>query len=103
MGPRAGLDGCGKSRPPPGFDPRTVQLVAHIATAKDTCIVNDKNLAPDISTLKNCVRRTSRKSVIRVRQNILGYFECQFIVLQLREIAWLPRVQNFENLSGNGV
>ena len=28
MGPRAGLDRCGKSRPPPGFDPRTVQSVA---------------------------------------------------------------------------
>ena len=27
MGPRAGLDKCGKSRPPPGFDPRTVQPV----------------------------------------------------------------------------
>ena len=27
-GPRAGLDGCGKSRPPPGFDPLTVQPVA---------------------------------------------------------------------------
>ena len=28
MGPRAGLDRCGKSRPPPGFDHRTVQTVA---------------------------------------------------------------------------
>jgi hypothetical protein len=28
MGPRAGLDGCGKSRPPPGFDHRTVQAAA---------------------------------------------------------------------------
>ena len=28
MGPRAGLDRCGKSRHPPGFDPRTVQSVA---------------------------------------------------------------------------
>jgi hypothetical protein len=28
LGPRAGLNGCGKSRPPPpGFDPRTVQPV----------------------------------------------------------------------------
>jgi hypothetical protein len=27
VGPRAGLDGCGKSRPPLGFDPRTVQPV----------------------------------------------------------------------------
>ena len=28
VGPRAGLEGCGKSRPPPGFDPRTVHDVA---------------------------------------------------------------------------
>ena len=28
VGLRAGLDGCGKSRLPPEFDPRTVQLVA---------------------------------------------------------------------------
>jgi hypothetical protein len=28
VSPTAGLDGCGKSRPPLGFDPRTVQLVA---------------------------------------------------------------------------
>jgi len=28
VGPRADLDRCGKSRPPPGFDPRTVQPVA---------------------------------------------------------------------------
>jgi hypothetical protein len=27
VGLRAGLDGCGKSRPPPGFDPRTIQPV----------------------------------------------------------------------------
>ena len=29
VGPRTGLDGCGKSRPPPGFDPRTVQFIAN--------------------------------------------------------------------------
>ena len=28
VGPRAGLDRCGKSRPPPGFDLRTGQPVA---------------------------------------------------------------------------
>ena len=28
VGPRVGLDRCGKSRPPPAFDPRTVQFVA---------------------------------------------------------------------------
>ena len=28
MGSRAGLDGHGKSHPPPGFDPRTIQPIA---------------------------------------------------------------------------
>ena len=28
VGPEVDLDRCGKSRPPPGFDPRTFQLVA---------------------------------------------------------------------------
>jgi hypothetical protein len=28
VGFRAGLDGCGKFHPPPGFDPRVVQPVA---------------------------------------------------------------------------
>ena len=28
MGSRVGLDMCGKSRPPPGFDPRNVEPVA---------------------------------------------------------------------------
>jgi len=27
VGPRAGLEGCGKSRSPPGFEPQTVQPV----------------------------------------------------------------------------
>ena len=27
VGPRAGLDGCGKTRPQPGFDSRTAQPV----------------------------------------------------------------------------
>ena len=28
VGPTAGLDRCGETRPPPGFDPGTVQPVA---------------------------------------------------------------------------
>ena len=30
VGPRAGLDGCGKSRLPPGFDHQTVQPVVKL-------------------------------------------------------------------------
>ena len=32
LDPTAGLDGCGKSRPPPGFDPQTVQPLASLYT-----------------------------------------------------------------------
>jgi len=40
--PRAGLEGCGKSRSPPGFDPRTVQLVASSYT--DCAITASKEI-----------------------------------------------------------
>jgi hypothetical protein len=36
MGPRAGLDVCEKSCPPPGFDPRTVQPVVSRYTDRAT-------------------------------------------------------------------
>ena len=32
VGPRADLEGCGKSRPPPQFDPRTIQHIASLCT-----------------------------------------------------------------------
>ena len=38
MGPRAGLDRGGKSRPPPEFDPRTVQAVAR--KRKGPCLIS---------------------------------------------------------------
>jgi len=41
MGPRAGMDGCGKSRPPPVFDSRTVEPVASRYT--DCSIVQTTN------------------------------------------------------------
>jgi len=37
MGPRACMDGCGKFRPPPGFDPRTVQPIASRSTDSYPC------------------------------------------------------------------
>ena len=56
MGPRAGLDWCGKSRPPPGFDPRTVQPVTNRYT--------DYATRPTIHfryTLKYGIHRMRRK------------------------------------------
>jgi hypothetical protein len=42
VGPRAGLEGLGKSRHPPGFDPRTVQPVAIRYT---DCAVPPRNVS----------------------------------------------------------
>jgi len=47
VGPRVGLDRCAKSRPPPGFDPRTVQPVARRYTGcatRPTGQVTDVNI-----------------------------------------------------------
>ena len=44
MDPRAGLDRCGKSRPTPGFDPRTVQPVASRYTDYSTRPVGYMNI-----------------------------------------------------------
>jgi hypothetical protein len=43
MSPRAGLDGYGKSRPSPGFDPRTVQ---HVASRYTDCATPVRNPKP---------------------------------------------------------
>jgi hypothetical protein len=45
VGPRAGMDRCGKSHPPPGFDPRTVQPIASRYTDYATRPTNDAVVA----------------------------------------------------------
>jgi hypothetical protein len=51
VGPRSGLDGCGKSRPPPGFDPR-------IFTSAPSCYTDCAIPAHDVvSFVKNCLVR----------------------------------------------
>ena len=52
VGPRADLDGYGKSRPPPGIDPRNVQPVASRYT---DCAMPDRGLClqPHISSLSH--------------------------------------------------
>ena len=52
VGPRAGLDRCGKSRPPPkGFDPRTVQPGSPVATLTGLPGPSD----PEVSGNKNVI------------------------------------------------
>jgi hypothetical protein len=46
VGPRASLDGCRKSRPPPGFDPRTIESITSLYTDYATMqiIINKNNI-----------------------------------------------------------
>ena len=50
MGPRAGLDRCGKSLPPPGFDHRTVQPLA----SRYSVLYRDKIKYTSSEAMKSC-------------------------------------------------
>ena len=50
VGTRACLDGCGKYRPPPGFDPRTVQPAASRCT---DCVIRAHTLEYNILLIRN--------------------------------------------------
>ena len=64
VGPRAGLDGCGKSRPPPGFDSRTAQPVASRYT--DRAIPAPENMQHSSLFLVNsCYGKAALCYVIR--------------------------------------
>ena len=56
MDPRAGLDGCGKSRPPPGFDPRIVQSKILAATNFKDREVEVQRTRTDINRSEKFVR-----------------------------------------------
>jgi hypothetical protein len=60
--PRAGMDRCGKSRPPPGFDPRTVQPVGSRYTVYAT--------RPKCSAIVSC----KLESILRIRA-ALNWFQ----------------------------
>jgi len=59
VGPRAGLDRCGKSRPPPGFDPQTVQPIASCytdwATRPIQFVIIIIIIEAEVNTKVNCV------------------------------------------------
>jgi hypothetical protein len=61
VGPRAGLDRCGKSRPPPVFDPQTVQLVASRYT--------DHATRPTDFAMEYNKREALNRTVVRVESD----------------------------------
>jgi len=86
VGPRAGLDGCGKSRPTPGYEPPTVQLgesrYANYAIPDPNFVLqaimykctSDLRAATIICQLKKCRFLEERKSAVspRVSRNLKG-------------------------------
>jgi len=98
MGTRAGLDGWGRSRPPPGFDPRTVQPAASRYTDRaipahglqiDNAI-NWKNQTEQMmgKLIAVCyvVRSTVRISSIIIKSVYYAYFHC---VVKYGIIFWV--------------
>jgi hypothetical protein len=76
VGPRAGLDGCGKSRSPPGFDPRTVQpLASHYTDCAIPARTRDLlNTGDDCTSLSRDVGWfSSEQRLVRVG----GGFRCR--------------------------
>jgi hypothetical protein len=84
--PRAGMEGCGKSRPPPGFDPRTVQPVASRYTdgaIPAQSIAINCNLIFGPTLLFNNVRTPMRNLpflfVADISQKVRGIAFCEII------------------------
>ena len=81
MGPRAGLDKCGKSRPPRGFDPRTVQPVASRYTDyttrtqgyEDLWLFFEARRGPRAKAKPRVIPTSSGKSVSGIKPKIVGY------------------------------
>jgi len=74
VGPRAGLDRCGKSRPPPGFDRRTVQPVASRYTSRGWIIFKTGTATFKLgSPFLNCWKRRRRVPInfYKLRMNFI--------------------------------
>jgi len=70
VGPRGGLDWCGKSRPPPGLDPWTVQLIASRYT--DYAIPAPKSIV--MYLVFSCSLRDTYLSLIKRHAFVVNVF-----------------------------
>jgi len=76
VGPRVGLDGCGKFRPPLGFDPRTVQP----AVRRVWC--SSEKIDPDTQGMRACVGSTDLNLAAKKQQLSLAVLEPDFLIIQ---------------------
>ena len=65
VGPKAGLDGCGKSRPPPVFDPRTFQPVVSCTDWANPAPIRATNW----NKIKLCFDRLNTCGLFRNKHN----------------------------------
>ena len=69
VGPRVGLDGCEKSLPRPGFNPRTVQPIASHYTDRVIaayCFCRNESLIHKIAGVFNCMQYTKRVTYFNI-------------------------------------
>ena len=72
VGPRAGLNGCGKTRPLPGFGPRTVKPVASRCTDYETGSLQDEQ----------CYEASEVGTPVRSELMVMTKAELQLLKLQ---------------------
>jgi len=104
VSPRAGLDGCGKTRPPPGFDPRTVQPVASRWAIPAHVLNNNNNNNNNNYSNKN--ETIPRKRIIfgelefsHLLKNFQEFYKrwkfiTDFICTQHLSVSWTIRIQS---------
>jgi hypothetical protein len=84
---RAGLDMCGKSRPPPGFDPQTVQPVAsrytYYATRPTTAVQTTVEMTSCSVSIAFIILLTHLAAVINTRAIIVSRNFCAQFVLRI--------------------
>ena len=103
VGPRAGLDRCGKSRPPPGLDPRTVQPVASrytdYATPHTEDTVQTNIVILEVGQYNNQATSCSDKFANQLCRNKLRFCFSFTETTSLKEISFKKQIFRVTGLS----
>jgi hypothetical protein len=101
VGPRAGVDGCGKSRLPPRFDPRTVQpATSRIYINFSLQMVKCRRIRPTrrIARAKIPQYLTAQRSVIARFQVLTAV---QLIFQVFRDVILCPWINTYRYFEGS--